>query len=312
MSLLHEIQSSLLDEDSELGPILLKLRFFAARLGSDVLGDWVQHEMNGYPGDIPVPDYRTAAISYSGTFSNGYQTLNNVAIPAFSIKKHAGEGWLRVQIRDPLAVIDGIVARMSNGTSDEKKYGVPTGNLRLLLQNKLYDDLPIIDIYSEFNTDVFVQIKSVVRAKVLELTLELEKNVPGVADIVIGKLSDTPKIDPRGVSSIAQQLINYGTVTNIQSSGDHATIRVQVEQGNKDDLIRALTEGGLPEDDALEFAEIAASESPDREKKTLGKRAQVWLGDKISKGSAAAWKVGLSVGTELLTKAALKYYGLDS
>jgi AbiTii-like protein len=312
MSLLYEIQAALLDEETELGPILLKLRFLAARLGSDVLGDWVQHEMNGYPEDISIPDYRTASISYSGTFSNGYQTLNDIAIPAIAIKKHAGEGWLRIHIRDPLAVIDGIVARMSNGTRDEKRYGVPTGNLRLLLRDKLYKDLPLIDLYSEFNTDVFVKIKSVVRAKVLELTLGLEKNVPGATDIVIGKLSDTPKIDPKGVSNITQQLINYGTVTNIQSSGNHAAINIQVAQGDKNDLVRALTEGGLPEEDAIEFAEIAASETPDREKKTFGKRAQEWLGDKISKGSAAAWKVGLSVGTEILTKAALKYYGLDT
>ncbi|MGO8608860.1 hypothetical protein ACC848_38470 [Rhizobium johnstonii] len=36
MGLLHEIQASLLNDNSSIGPILLKLRFLAARLGSDV------------------------------------------------------------------------------------------------------------------------------------------------------------------------------------------------------------------------------------------------------------------------------------
>lgn len=151
MGLLHEIQASLLNDNSAIGPILLKLRFLAARLGSDVLEDWVLHEMNGYPQNIPVPDYRTAPISYSGTFSNGFQTLNNIAISEYHIKKLAGESWLHIDIRDPLSVIDGIVADISDDPKKKQKYGISTGNLRLLLQNKLYDNLPMIEMYSEFS-----------------------------------------------------------------------------------------------------------------------------------------------------------------
>ena len=312
MSLLHEIQASLLDDTTDLGPVLLKLRFFVSRLGSEALEDWVQHEINGYPEDVTVPDYRSASISYSGTFSNGFQTLNKIAIPEYLIEQHAGKSWLRIDIRDPLSVIDGIVSRISSDKNGHQKYGIPTGNLRLLLQDKLYDDLPMIEMYSEFSPTVFVKIQSAVRAKVLELTLELEKKVPGAVDIVIGAIKDTPKIDAERVSNVAQHLINYGTVTNIHSSGDYAAINVKVARGDKDDLIRALTDGGLPAEDAIEFAEIVGSEEPDRVNRTFGKRAQAWLGEKISKGGAAAWKAGLSVGTELLTKAALKYYDLDN
>jgi hypothetical protein len=290
----------------------LKLRFLAARLGSGVLEDWVQHEMNGYPENVSIPDYRTAPISYSGTFSNGYQTLTKIAIPEYIIKKYASESWLHIQIRDPLSVIDRIVAGISDSSKDNQKYGIPTGNLRLLLQDKVYHYLPMVEMYSEFSPGVFVKIQSSVRAKVLELSLELERNVPGAADIVVGKSSDAPKIDAESVSAVARQLINYGTVTTIQSSGDHATINIRVAQGSKDDLVRALTEGGLPAEDAIEFAGIVESEEADRENRTFGKRAQAWLGDKISKGGAAAWKIGLNVGTELLTKGALKFYGLDS
>ncbi|MBY5386694.1 hypothetical protein ACCS54_04355 [Rhizobium johnstonii] len=270
MGLLHEIQASLLNDNSAIGPILLKLRFLAARLGSDVLEDWVLHEMNGYPQNIPVPDYRTAPISYSGTFSNGFQTLNNIAISEYHIKKLAGESWLHIDIRDPLSVIDAIVADISDDPKKKQKYGISTGNLRLLLQNKLYDNLPMIEMYSEFSPGVFVKIQSTVRAKVLELTLELEKTVPGAVDIVIGESSDVPRIDPERVSSVAQQLINYGTVTNIQSSGTSATINVQIAQGNKNDLVQALTQGGLPIEDAVEFAEIVESEDPDREMRPSG------------------------------------------
>lgn len=312
MSLLREIQVSLLEERSDLGPILLKLRFLAARLGSDILEDWVQHEMNGYPEDVSVPDYRKASISYSGTFSNMYQTLNKVTIPEYLIKQHAGEQWLHIDIRDPLSVIDAMVARRSEYSKSDQRYGVSTGNLKLLLQDKIYDGLPMIEMYSEFGPGAFIGIQSTVRAKVLELTLELEKIVPDAANIVISNPSEAPRIDSDSVSNVMQQIINYGNVTNVQTSGDNATVNIQVAQGNKGDLIKALISGGFPEEDALEIASIIESEEPDQENKTFGRKAQAWIGDKVARGTAAAWKAGLDVATDVLTKAALKYYGLDS
>lgn len=71
MSLLREIQSSLL-EGREIGPILLKLRFLASRLGSVVLEEWVKHESEGYPNDVEVPSYRKIGVSYKGTFSGPF------------------------------------------------------------------------------------------------------------------------------------------------------------------------------------------------------------------------------------------------
>lgn len=312
MSLLHEIQDSLIDDSSDLGLVLLKLRLFTARLGSDVLEDWVRHEMMGYPKEIPVPDYRKASITYFGTFSNGFQVQPDVEIANHYITKYANEHWLLIDIRDPLSVIDGYLAKGSDNSKDEGNLGVSTGDLKLLLQDKIYEDFPMIRMSSRFHPGTFAKIQSSVRAKVLELTLELEKNVPGAADIVGGKPTDMYKIDEESVSNVAQQVINYGAVTNIHSSGDNATVSVHVSEGNKADLIRVLADGGLPKSDAIEFAEIVESEEPDSEHKTIGKRAQMWLGKKISQGAAATWKAGLTAGTELLTKAALKYYGIDN
>ena len=48
-SLLSGILRSLLDHETDLGPILLKVRYLAKRLGSDDLEQWVIHEAEGYP-----------------------------------------------------------------------------------------------------------------------------------------------------------------------------------------------------------------------------------------------------------------------
>jgi hypothetical protein len=69
MALLDDIQAAVLEEGSDLGPILLKVRLLAARLGSQPLADWVKHESEGYPADSPLPGYRIIPVSYIG--SNG-------------------------------------------------------------------------------------------------------------------------------------------------------------------------------------------------------------------------------------------------
>ena len=58
MSLLREIQASLMQQGQDIGPIVLKLRFLASRLGSGLLEEWVKHESEGYPGSVAIPDYR--------------------------------------------------------------------------------------------------------------------------------------------------------------------------------------------------------------------------------------------------------------
>jgi len=48
MSLLCEIQEDILVPEKGLGPILLKLRLLADRLGSEQLEEWVKFESEGY------------------------------------------------------------------------------------------------------------------------------------------------------------------------------------------------------------------------------------------------------------------------
>ena len=72
MNLLYDIQSAVLDKDAELGPILLKVRLLAARLGSQPLADWVKYESEGYPSEAPVPDYRIIPVTYTATFSGPF------------------------------------------------------------------------------------------------------------------------------------------------------------------------------------------------------------------------------------------------
>ncbi|CAJ1835946.1 hypothetical protein KLNKPBOH_01957 [Aeromonas veronii] len=110
MSLLHEIQSAILQENVDLGPILLKLRLLAARIGSQPLAEWVRHESEGYPLDTDIPEYRHVPVSYRASFTGAYGSkIENAPIPPHLVEHFAGEHWVRFQIRESIAAIDNLL-----------------------------------------------------------------------------------------------------------------------------------------------------------------------------------------------------------
>jgi AbiTii len=51
--LTDEIISLLSEEKSSLSEALLKTKVFLYQIGKKELAEWVNHELNGYPEDIP-------------------------------------------------------------------------------------------------------------------------------------------------------------------------------------------------------------------------------------------------------------------
>lgn len=255
MGLLHEIQTSLLDETANIGSILLKLRFLADRLGSDVLEDWVRFEAEGYPDKSTTPYYRTADISYKGTFTNGHKTLNNISIPPYLIEKFAGIQWTSYNITDPLSVIETMIVNSDN----DNRFGLDVSNLKLLIDGKIYQGYATIELNAHLDIGAFIRITSVVRAKLLDFTLELEKKVPVSTSIVVGGNVVVTSVDTDKVTHITQNTFN-APVHNITTSGMGSPVNVTVLKGDVTSLVNALTSIGLKPEDAKELAEIADSE----------------------------------------------------
>jgi hypothetical protein len=307
MALLHDIQAALLDDKVGVGSILLKLRFLAAKLGVDNLEDWVRYEAEGYPRGVEVPDYRKTDVSYTGTFSNGYQTLNNVSVAPYLIREHAGDRWVDFEIRESLSVIDSMLA----GKRDGAWFGIDTGNLKLLIQEKIYPDHPCIELVSRINLNAFANIQHAVRAKVLDLTLELQKTVPAAADIAVGQTVQGIGVPEKAQVEKITQNIFYGDVTNISNSGDAAQITLSVAKGDGASLITALTGKGIPEIEAKELAQIIETEKPESPKKPLGKGALAWLKKAGAKGVSEAWGIGKAALTDVAVAAAKQYWGVS-
>lgn len=306
MSLLHEIQESIVQEGVGLGSILLKLRLLASRLGSDLLEDWVKHESEGYPKDTEVPSYRIVSVSYHGTWAGPVGSgINNVSIPPHLIEKYAGDKWVNIEVRESIAGVDDLV---KNSAERGGSLGIDASNLILLLQGKVYKGYNCIDISATISPSAFAEIQQAVRSRILELTIELEKDIPEASQVNFGPAGEQT-INPEKVQQISQQII-YGNVTTAVTGGHGSNITISVGERDTVSLIEYLSKSGLPEEDATEIANIMESEEPSSVDEPFGEKARNWIATNLVKAVKGTWGVGINVATKVLSEAALKYYGL--
>lgn len=306
MGLLQEIQAAVLQEGADFGPILLKLRLLAARIGSQPLAEWVRHESEGYPREAELPAYRFVPVSYTATFSGPFGSgIQNAPISPYLVEKFAGKQWVRHEMRESIAAVDDLLA--ANQKSGD--LGLNAADLILVLQGKVYPDFACNSVTGRVSRSSLAAIRHSVRSRVLELTLELEKSVPEAATVAVG-----PQPLPSGPSAavatqIAQQII-YGNFTSIAATGPGATIQVTVMPNDAQSLAQFLSKSGMDEGDARELASLASSEKPDSSVEPMGPKVRRWLLQNLKKATSGAWNMGLTVATDVIKEALLKYYGL--
>lgn len=306
MSLLNDIQSEVVEENSDLGPILLKLRLLAARVGSQSLAEWVRYESEGYPGNVDLPDYRRIPVNYLADFSGRHGfSIKNAAIPPSLIEQLAGKEWVRYEMRESISIVDDLMS----SDDDRKQLGINAAELIKLLHGKVYQNCWCNSVNGIVSRSSLANVRHAVRSRVLEITLEFEKLVPDASAITIGA-ANRPSASSAAVATQITNHIVYGHAISIANTGDSAQIQINVVPNDKQSLIRMLTASGMYLYDAEELAEIAASETPDRTDEPIGPKVREWLVSNLSKAASGAWEIGISVATDLIKESLLKFYGM--
>lgn len=304
VSLLREIQASILDPNCEIGPILLKLRFLASRLGSTQLEEWVKYESEGYPTDVEVPEYRKIGVSYLGTFFGSFHSeIQNAPIPPYLIEKFAGKGWTKRAIRESIAAIDELASHEGGVIH------IDASDLILMLQGKVYPDYACNSVIGNVSKTAIREIQNAVRNRILELTIELEKAVPAAVEVTLAKPVGAEAAAAKAVTQIFNQTV-YGTSTTVTSIGAGAQITLNIAKGDSDAMIGELVKAGIPHDQAEEFAKILADEKPESREVPFGEWAKEWLARNLRKAAEGAWKIGVEIAKRAFEEAALQYYGL--
>ena len=301
-SLLVDIQQALLASDTQVAPILLKVRFLANRLGSDILEQWVRHEAEGYPDELDVPQYRTSPVSFTGDFSGGFGSgLNNAPIPNNLIEKFVSDEWTTFKIRQSIAEIDDLLTR-SQGSQHGSVQLPDANNLIVVLQGKIYPKMACNRVVAEVPISAFSAIQSVVRSRLLDLTLELEQKT-NAAEVTVSPANVSSTQDQAMmVNNIAKQVIQGNSYTTLTDSRGASQVIFNVQSQDLDGLRAALTAAGFDDSSAAELAQTVAEDSVTKDA-PIGAATGKWL-------KQNATGVATNVLSNVLSKLALQFHGL--
>jgi AbiTii-like protein len=300
LGFLESIQAEITDQNTSISGILLKLRLFASKLGSDELAEWINYESEGYPSDVNIPDYRVLGISISGTFYGPFGSgVKNAPIPPALIHEFAGEKWTTQKLRESAASVEKMA-------SNDGGIHLNLSNLMLLLNGKVYPDYVPVEIKGYIPQTALIETANAIRNRLLSLTIEVAKKIPEAKGVGLAAISKNPE----AATQIFHQTIN-GNMTNVHSSGDNVVIQLSIKSENIESLKDGLSLSGLNDEDVETLAYLIADEKPtDKNQITIGQKTRKWLGDRITQGVDGGVKGGITALTNLVQEAAMQYWGL--
>lgn len=305
MGLLAEIQTDAISDNTPASMLLRKCLVLASKLDSNLLEDWVRHELNGYPKDIEVPDYRRIPMNFKASLQNMVYRYTGQPVPQAVVANAVGYSDIATfKCRQAIGTIS------EDKIKDSDTLVVNLDNYALLLERKgVFDgSYNVTQFWGEVPSPSVLGIVDAVRNRVLEFALALSKRYPNAGEVG-GITMKEPAVE-KTVNQIFNTTINGGNA-GIIGNADHATVTITVQQGNFGDLRQQLMQQEIGEDDIKELEAAIASEPQIGPDKKYGPKVGQWVGKMLGKAASGAWGVGLQAGGVILEKALLKYYGFE-
>ena len=117
MGLLREIQDAAVDGASDLETLLRKCRVLATKLKHEELKTWVACELDGYPPDVSLPEYRKCGGHPFGHFFGSFgRGVKNCPIPISDIPEQLRDVMTHQQFRQGVGELQSLVETVEGTT----------------------------------------------------------------------------------------------------------------------------------------------------------------------------------------------------
>ncbi len=302
MNLLNEIVEALSSQGGSLTDALLKTKVLLHKIGHQELVEWVNNELNGYPNDDNLPEYRILSVQVLVNASNMAYQVTSHPIPLGHLTKEQRASLETAKMHESLAVLEKLVEQ----PGDHLHAAIPmeaNGLLGRGLANGYVIQRAWCEIGQASVAQIFVQVKS----RLLDFILGLQDQLgDGVSEQEMKQRADS--FDASGLfnnaifgnnTTIVVGAHNKQQVMNITDKGDFNSIADELRQHGIDE----------PDISALERAIKADERAPETAERKFGPSVKTWLQGMLSKAIDSSWQIELGVASSLLASSLQKYYG---
>lgn len=301
MTLLEEIQSAAVDQNSDLGTILRKCKLLAARLGSQPLEKWLIYESNGYPEIIEVPDYRVWTLQVKGHFFGPFGSgTQNAPIPPILLPERIREDYTKYKCRQSIASLEAMLKK-----SKDSQIRIPADNLAVVLGTSVYEGQKCGQAWAEISVGSIIELLNAVRNRILDFALALWKDDPKAGEVTENSEHHS---EPAKVTQIFNTTV-YGGSANLIGNATDSTIAFNIVTNDFPSLARALTDKGVLTEDITELEAAVDSDPQPIAESALGPKVSQWIAKMVQKAADGSWNIGVGAAGGLLAQAIVKYYG---
>ncbi|MBV9486907.1 MAG: hypothetical protein JO246_12720 [Frankiaceae bacterium] len=301
MTLLDEIITGA-SGDVSVSMLLRQLKVVASRTGSDRLADWVDWEMNGYPPDGDVPDYRGPfpTLVFGDFYGFAGSGVKNYGIPPITFPAEMRDSPLFT-----LTFYQSIAEIEDWAREDHFTLTWPTDAIQMYnalvengaIQRIVREDMALAQVKRPITRSVMIGVLDAVRNRVLNLALELDRVAPQAGQ------PGAPDETRSNAASVINHY-NFGTSSNIAIGSSHVTQTVQLpEAGDRDGLLRYLGAAGLDPRLVVDLGDAIQADAQDvQAANDYGPRVKQWL-EKVT------GQIGTGVVTGTAIAALKAYFG---
>lgn len=292
-----ELQRLASDGTCPVDELLRKALIVATKLQISDFKDWINHELNGYPPDVDVPNYRHIQADL--------RAMNPVTGRRMPVFFEAARDEFKLTRFAAIQSVGEIHSFVASGATHLQSPFTPAEKQWLLQQQ----DTPIpMECLRIVATSSLVTILNAVRNTILDWSLRLEQQ--GILGEGMRFSSEEKAI------AMTNQNIHIGSFQGILGDVAGSTVtqkqEMTVNAGDFNSLKRTLADSDIDETD-IQALKTALDADPQPESTTkLGPKVSTWIGTMMTKAASGAWKVTLDTAGKLLPTAIAAYYGMKS
>jgi len=301
MSLLAEIQRECVAKEGDVSRLLRLCLQLSARLKHEPLKEWVLHELNGYPDDVALPDYRIARTRSRGFFADRFVGQATLDIPMKVLDEPLRTRFSEARLGQPIREYEELL----NADTDDNLQMPWPQELAFFVGPKV-SQIQCIRIWQELPRAVLAGLVDTVKTRVLSMTLEIESLNPEAGEIV-----GTLPIPEPAVAQIFNTNIYGGQVGNLAagSSGVVQNAGDLVLHGDLESLKNYLQKIGIEKESISELVDALDADAANANG-GIGGRVATWLANIGGKAKKLGGETAVQLAAGLATQAVLAYLGI--